>query len=81
MVHVIRKEHFNAAHRLYRKDWTFEKNDAVFDFATIYYYKNPSLGAKVPQLTDADFSEFKTFLKKKNFSFDTETEKALKKTI
>ncbi|GGD22081.1 S41 family peptidase [Flavobacterium orientale] len=58
-----------------------QKNDAVFDFATIYYYKNPSLGAKVPQLTDADFSEFKTFLKKKNFSFDTETEKALKKTL
>ncbi|WP_291114808.1 S41 family peptidase [Flavobacterium sp. UBA6135] len=58
-----------------------QKNDAVFDFATIYYYKNPSLGAKVPQLTDADFSEFKIFLKKKNFSFDTETEKALKKTL
>lgn len=25
-----RKAHFNAAHRLYRKDWTDEKNDAVF---------------------------------------------------
>ncbi|HMQ43271.1 6-pyruvoyl trahydropterin synthase family protein [Mariniflexile maritimum] len=29
-VTVSRKAHFNAAHRLYRKDWTFEKNDAVF---------------------------------------------------
>lgn len=29
-VKVSRKAHFNAAHRLYRKDWTFEKNDAVF---------------------------------------------------
>lgn len=29
-VTVHRKAHFNAAHRLYRKDWTFEKNDAVF---------------------------------------------------
>ena len=29
-VTVCRKAHFNAAHRLYRKDWSFEKNDAVF---------------------------------------------------
>lgn len=29
-VKVSRKGHFNAAHRLYRKDWSFEKNDAVF---------------------------------------------------
>lgn len=29
-VTVSRKAHFNAAHRLYRKDWSFEKNDEVF---------------------------------------------------
>ncbi|QRE05614.1 6-carboxytetrahydropterin synthase [Flavobacterium psychrophilum] len=29
-VTISRKAHFNAAHRLYRKDWTSEKNDAVF---------------------------------------------------
>lgn len=29
-VTVSRKAHFNAAHRLYRKDWSDEKNDAVF---------------------------------------------------
>lgn len=29
-VRVSRKEHFNAAHRLYREDWTDEKNFAVF---------------------------------------------------
>lgn len=29
-VTVSRKAHFNAAHRLYRKDWTDEKNEAVF---------------------------------------------------
>ncbi|MEC3907287.1 6-carboxytetrahydropterin synthase [Tamlana sp. 2201CG12-4] len=29
-IKVSRKAHFNAAHRLYRKDWDFEKNDAVF---------------------------------------------------
>lgn len=29
-VTVIRKMHFNAAHRLYRKDWDMQKNDTVF---------------------------------------------------
>ena len=29
-VTVSRKAHFNAAHRLYRKDWNFEKNDEIF---------------------------------------------------
>ena len=29
-VTVSRKAHFNAAHRLYRKDWSMEKNDSVF---------------------------------------------------
>ena len=29
-VTISRKAHFNAAHRLYRKDWTSEKNDLVF---------------------------------------------------
>ncbi|GJM28136.1 MAG: 6-carboxy-5,6,7,8-tetrahydropterin synthase [Cyclobacteriaceae bacterium] len=27
---VIRKEHFNAAHRLYNPDWSDKKNDRVF---------------------------------------------------
>lgn len=30
MVYVIRKEHFNAAHRLYNPNWSEEKNDEVF---------------------------------------------------
>lgn len=29
-VKVSRKAHFNAAHRLYRQDWSFEKNQSVF---------------------------------------------------
>ncbi|WP_306353522.1 6-pyruvoyl trahydropterin synthase family protein [Flavobacterium sp. '19STA2R22 D10 B1'] len=29
-VTISRKAHFNAAHRLYRKDWSSEKNDEVF---------------------------------------------------
>lgn len=30
MVYVSRKEHFNAAHKLYNPDWSKEKNDEVF---------------------------------------------------
>ncbi|QNR24463.1 6-pyruvoyl trahydropterin synthase family protein [Croceimicrobium hydrocarbonivorans] len=29
-VTVSRKAHFNAAHRLYRSDWSDEKNEAIF---------------------------------------------------
>lgn len=29
-VTVSRKAHFNAAHRLYRKDWSDEQNDTIF---------------------------------------------------
>ncbi len=29
-VTISRKAHFNAAHRLFRKDWSMEKNNAVF---------------------------------------------------
>lgn len=30
MVYLTRKEHFNAAHKLYNTNWTKEKNEAVF---------------------------------------------------
>lgn len=30
MIYITRKEHFNAAHKLYRHDWSVEKNEAVF---------------------------------------------------
>ncbi len=29
-VKVSRKAHFNAAHRLFRSDWSSDKNDAIF---------------------------------------------------
>ena len=29
-VTISRKAHFNAAHRLFRKDWSFEKNQEIF---------------------------------------------------
>jgi 6-pyruvoyltetrahydropterin/6-carboxytetrahydropterin synthase len=30
MIYVTRKEHFNAAHKLFREDWSQEKNEEVF---------------------------------------------------
>ncbi|MFY0483081.1 S41 family peptidase [Flavobacterium sp. PLA-1-15] len=60
---------------------SLQKNDGIFNFVTSYYYKNPNLGDKIPTLTDADYSAFKQFLKAEKFSFDTETEVALKKTL
>ena len=58
-----------------------QKNDALFNFATQWYYKNPNQGTKIPELTDTDFADFKSYLKKEKFSFDTETEKQLKLTF
>lgn len=57
------------------------KNDGIFNFVTDYYYKNPNLGTTIPTITDLDFMAFKAFLKAEKFSFDTETELALKKTL
>ena len=57
------------------------KNDGIFNFVTDYYYKNSNLGTTIPTITDLDFTAFKTFLKNEKFSFDTETELALKKTL
>ena len=57
------------------------KNDGIFNYVTSYYYKNPDLGTRIPTISDADFIDFKQFLKTQKFSFDTETELALKNTL
>jgi carboxyl-terminal processing protease len=58
-----------------------QKNDGIFNYATYYYFKNPTLGDKIPVLSDTDFADFKAFLKREKISFDTETELALKNTL
>lgn len=57
------------------------KNDGIFNYATAYYYKNPNLGNQIPSFTNADFQDFKQFLKSQKISFDTETEESLKNTL
>ena len=58
-----------------------QKNDGIFDYVTNYYYKNPTLGDKIPTISDADYADFKTFLKTQKYDFNTETELTLKKTL
>jgi carboxyl-terminal processing protease len=58
-----------------------QKNDGIFNYVTYYYYKNPTLGDKIPTLTDEDLNDFKAFLKREKIAFDTETEVALKSTL
>ncbi|EGV43190.1 S41 family peptidase [Bizionia argentinensis JUB59] len=49
----------------------------IFDYATAYYYKHPNLDVSNFELTNADFKDFKNYLKSNNFNYTTETEKAL----
>ena len=37
-VKIRRKAHFNAAHRLYRKDWSDEKNETIFGLCSNPFY-------------------------------------------
>lgn len=55
-VTVSRKAHFNAAHRLYRKDWSFERNEAVFGLCNNpnYHGHNYELIASVTGEIDAE---------------------------
>ncbi|MBD0836729.1 S41 family peptidase [Aestuariibaculum suncheonense] len=56
-------------------------NDLVFNFATDFYYKHKLDNVDNFKLTDTDFNEFKSYLKSNNFTFETETEKALNKAF
>ncbi|RYJ43964.1 S41 family peptidase [Flavobacterium beibuense] len=58
-----------------------QRNDAIFNYVTEYYYKHPNQGTTIPTVSDSDFDGFKQFLKRTNFDFDTETEKSLKATL
>ena len=56
-------------------------DNLIFDFATDYYYKNKVDNVNDLKLTNTDFVNFKNFLKASKFSFETNTEKTLKKTL
>ena len=53
--------------------------DMIFDYATQYVIKHPTIaGVKDFRLTDADYADFKAMLKKRNFTYDRQSEALLK---
>lgn len=48
----------------------------IFEFATKYYYSHDISNLESFNFSDGDFSDFKNFLKNRNFNFETKTEKA-----
>lgn len=57
-------------------------NLSIFDYATKYYYSHTNISdINKWQLKDIDFQDFKGFLKSSDFSFETDTEKSLKKAL
>lgn len=58
-----------------------EKNDAIFNYVTKYYYSNPNVGDKIPTITDANLADFKAYIKKEKININTETEIALKSML
>jgi len=53
----------------------------IFDYATDYYYKNTVSDINAFKLTDSDFSSFKSYLSRNNFTFETQTEIALTRVL
>ncbi|ARV11876.1 peptidase S41 [Gilvibacter sp. SZ-19] len=52
------------------------RDNAIFNFATDYYYKKKLDSWSNFEFTDADFEAFLKFLNKNGFEYETETEKA-----
>lgn len=57
------------------------KDQAIFDFATHYYYSNDLNDWNNFRFTEADFEDFIRFLKENDFDFETDTEKAFEDSI
>jgi 6-pyruvoyltetrahydropterin/6-carboxytetrahydropterin synthase len=95
-VTVSRKAHFNAAHRLYNPNWSFEKNEEVFDKCNNpnFHGHNYELIVSVKGTIDPDtgyvmdMKELKQIIRDhveepfdhKNLNLDTEEFKALNPT-
>ncbi len=51
------------------------KDNAIFDYATHYYYTHQVKDLNDFKFTDSDFKDFQNFLKANNFEYETEAEK------
>lgn len=57
------------------------KDNAIFDYATKYYYSHQIADVNNFKFTEADFQDFLQFLKQNNFEYKTETEKKLAEAL
>lgn len=57
------------------------KDNAIFEYATDYYYKHQYSDLTEFIWSDADFNDFKSFLIRTGFEYETETEKAFSKAL
>lgn len=55
--------------------------DAIFDFATEYYYSHKLEDAANFSFTDSDYNDFKNFLNSSGFTYQTATEKELEEMM
>jgi carboxyl-terminal processing protease len=51
------------------------RDNAIFDYATKYYYSHKITDLQSFRFTENDFNDFLTYLKKNDFNYETETEK------
>ena len=56
-------------------------NNVIFDYATAYHYENTVGNLADFSFSDKDFGNFKKFVSQSDFTFETTTEKALKKAM
>lgn len=57
------------------------KSNAIFGYATKYYYAHKLEKSSDFKFTDSDYQEFKKFVKQNDFNFETETEKAFERAF
>jgi len=54
----------------------------LFDYATVYAYKNPKIAtAKAYKMTDAEFADFSKWLQDKQYDYNTQVEKTIEELI
>src|SRR3954467_5093669 len=53
-VAVIRREHFNAAHRLYRENWSDEKNMSTFGKCSLPHYHGHNYELEIKIIGEVD---------------------------
>lgn len=53
-VAVIRREHFNAAHRLYREQWSSEENMAAFGKCSLPHYHGHNYELEIKLVGEVD---------------------------